>query len=83
MQVKTDLEKTKAMDEWPVPTTQKQLQHFLGFVSFYRRALHNFTQTDTPLTKLISPKVPISQSTEIDIAFRQFKERFTPAPILV
>lgn len=66
MQVKTDLEKTKAMDEWPLPTT-----------------LHNFTQTDTALTKLISPKVPISQSTEIDIAFRKFKERFTPAPILV
>ncbi|XP_059805780.1 acidic mammalian chitinase-like [Hypanus sabinus] len=34
-QVKADPKKIQAVEEWPRPTTRKQLQQFLGFANFY------------------------------------------------
>lgn len=34
---RTEPKKTKAVEEWPVHENRKQLQPFLGFVSFYRQ----------------------------------------------
>ena len=38
----------KAVVDWPVPTTRKQLQQFLGFANFYRRFIHNYSSVATP-----------------------------------
>uniref|UniRef100_A0A3Q2PR12 DUF4939 domain-containing protein n=1 Tax=Fundulus heteroclitus TaxID=8078 RepID=A0A3Q2PR12_FUNHE len=35
--VRSDPEKIKAVLDWPVPETRKQLQRFLGFANFYRQ----------------------------------------------
>lgn len=34
-----DPSKIQAVAEWPVPTSRKQLKHFLGFANFYRRLI--------------------------------------------
>ena len=34
--IATNPEKTKAITDWPVPRTVKQLRSFLGFASYYR-----------------------------------------------
>ncbi|KAF8663356.1 hypothetical protein AX14_006995, partial [Amanita brunnescens Koide BX004] len=45
--------KVKAVTDWPVPKTKKELQQFLGFVNFYRRFVKGFTGIAKPLTKLM------------------------------
>ena len=49
-QVRTDPEKVKAVMDWPTPTTQKQLQCFLGFAYFYHRFIRNYSKIAIPLT---------------------------------
>lgn len=40
-----DLEKVKAVRDWPTLTTRKQLQRFLGFENFYTKFIKNFSST--------------------------------------
>uniref|UniRef100_A0A1A7Z1B0 ribonuclease H n=1 Tax=Iconisemion striatum TaxID=60296 RepID=A0A1A7Z1B0_9TELE len=50
--ISMDPQKVTAITEWPVPTTIKQLQSFLGFANFYRRFIHNYSTIVAPLTTL-------------------------------
>ena len=47
------LEKIKAVSEWPQPTTVTEGRSFLGFVSYYRRFIPNFSKVAKPLNKLL------------------------------
>uniref|UniRef100_A0A3Q2NMV4 DUF4939 domain-containing protein n=1 Tax=Fundulus heteroclitus TaxID=8078 RepID=A0A3Q2NMV4_FUNHE len=38
-------EKIKAVQDWPVPETRRELQQFLGFANFYRRFIRGYSQT--------------------------------------
>ena len=49
----TDPEKIKAVTEWPQPTTVTEVRSFLGFVSYYRRFIPNFSKVAKPLNKLL------------------------------
>lgn len=82
-QVSADPEKIKAVTEWPIPQTRKQLQCFLGFANFYRRFIQGFSQVVAPLTKLTSPKVPFLWSPEADQAMSTLKELFSTSPVLI
>ena len=35
--------------EWPVPTSVKQVQSFLGFANFYKKIIHNYSSLAAPL----------------------------------
>ena len=50
-QLQADPEKVRAVSEWPVPTTRKQLQRFLGFSNFYRRFIRDYSRVAAPLTQ--------------------------------
>ena len=47
-----DLNKVKAITEWPTLTMKRELQQFLGFDNFYQRFVKGFTKLEKPLTKL-------------------------------
>lgn len=47
--VSVDPEKTKAVSEFPVPKTPKQVRSFLGMANYYRRFILNFAKIATPL----------------------------------
>lgn len=81
-QVAADPQKIKAVVDWPIPTSVKQLQRFLGFANFYRKFIKNYSSLAAPLTRLTSSLVPFLWSSEADAAFTLLKERFTSAPIL-
>ncbi|XP_045078679.1 olfactory receptor 52J3-like [Coregonus clupeaformis] len=49
-----DERKVKAVRSWPVPTTIKGLQRFLGFANFYCRFIKNFSSIASPLTSLLN-----------------------------
>ena len=77
-----DPHKVKAITEWPVPTTKKELQQFLGFVNFYRRFVKGFAKIAKPLTKLTGNNE--WKWTELkQVAFEELKEEITSERTLV
>jgi hypothetical protein len=50
--IRMDPHKVKAITDWPIPTTKRELQQFLGFINFYRRFIKGFAKIAKPLTKL-------------------------------
>ena len=51
--VSTDPDKITAVTEWPHPTTVTEVRSFLGFVSYYRRFIPNFSKVAKPLNRLL------------------------------
>ena len=75
--------KVDAVRSWPVPTTIKGLQRFLGFVNFYRHFIRNFSFVATPLTSLLKGGPHrLVWGPAADEAFRLLKGRFISAPLL-
>ena len=81
-QLQADPEKVRAVSEWLVPTTRKQLQRFLGFSNFYRRFIRDYSRVAAPLTQLTSTKVPFGWSQGAQSAFLRLKKLFSSAPVL-
>ena len=50
--IQMDPNKVKVVTTWPMPTTKRELQQFLGFINFYRRFVKGFAKIAKPLTKL-------------------------------
>lgn len=72
----------KAVADWPVPRTMKQLRGFLGTANFYRKFVPRYSAVAAPLTDLtrgetLGPWTPSHQR-----AFDQIKELLTNAPVL-
>ena len=45
--------KIKAVEDFPVPKTKKELRAFLGLAGFFRKFLKDFSITAAPLTDLL------------------------------
>lgn len=68
---------------WPVPTTVKELQYFLGFANFYQKFIRGFTIIAYPLTALLKEGCKQLQWTlAAEQAFTKLQEVFTSTPIL-
>jgi len=48
-----DTSKLKGIQDWPIPSTVKQVRGFLGFGNFYRRFIQNFSDIAQPLNELL------------------------------
>nr|XP_055073125.1 uncharacterized protein LOC129453092 [Misgurnus anguillicaudatus] len=51
-EIRPDPAKVKAVTQWPVPVSRKELLRFLGFTNFYWRFIRNYSQVAQPLTAL-------------------------------
>jgi len=51
--LQTDPEKTRLIDDWPVPTSLKQLRAFLGLTGYNRRFVKGFSKKAAPLNNLL------------------------------
>jgi len=80
--LRTDPEKTKAVTQWPTPTTVRQIRQFIGLASWYRRFIRDFSATAAPLTKLTRKQAKWCWGLEEERAFQQLKDALTTAPIL-
>ena len=81
-QIKPLEAKTKAIHEFAVPRTRKQLRRFLGMINFYRNFCPNLSETLAPLTSLTSPNTVYSWTDQCQAAFETAKSLLGSAPIL-
>jgi hypothetical protein len=51
-QVALEPQKICAVKEWPIPTTVKKVQAFLGLANYYRCFVYRFSHIAHPLTEL-------------------------------
>lgn len=88
--VMPDPEKIAVVENWPTPTTVKEVRSFLGFAGYYRRFIPHFAQIAAPLQELLRgyPKeqmkrrIPIDWTDEHELSFQQLKKRLIEPPIL-
>ncbi len=87
--------KVDAVKNWPIPTTQKDVEQFVGFINFYRRFVQDLSRIAAPLTKLcgssrrkdangtrLPPKVKFIWTDEQQESFDKLKELIAKAPCL-
>jgi hypothetical protein len=85
--------KVTAVQEWPTPTTQKEVEQFIGLAGYYRRFIRDFSKIASPLTELCgtlkkkkgASKPPLKRfvwGTKQEEAFARLKAAITTAPCL-
>eukprot|EP00253_Pinus_taeda_P032526 PITA_32526 len=79
--VKVDPSKIKAIKEWEIPTSIKNLQGFLRLTGYYRKFAKNYGKIAAPLTTLLK-KDAFSWTPEATKAFENLKEAMCQAPVL-
>ena len=81
----------KAVREWPLPTTRKELRIVLGKMKYYRKFIRGFANIARPLTDKLSKKdehgysndeAVFETSEEYKKAFDELKQALTHAPLL-
>lgn len=80
--LRTDPDKVRAILDFPVPNTAKEVKMFLGTCSWYRRFIRNFSTIASPLNALTSTKVKFSWNSQADEAFNNLKNSLVSAPVL-
>lgn len=81
--VKPDPVKLDGVRLWPIPTTLKQLRSFLGFLNYYRRFIHNYSEIARPLYNLLKKDAEWTWTKEVEQpAFDKLKDAMLTAPVL-
>src|SRR5258708_31673499 len=80
--VAMDLMKVCGVMEWPTPMKVKEVQSFLGFVNFYQKFIHNFSDIAHPLYTLTRKTQQWVWGSPEQEAFDSLKKAITSTPIL-
>ena len=80
--VRMDKTKTKAITDWPVPRTVKDVRSFLGLANFYRCFVDSFSKIATPMNKLLRNDQTWEWKEAQQEAFDTLKAKFTTNLIL-
>src|SRR5258708_4497646 len=80
--VAMDLTKVHGVTEWPTPMKVKEVQSFLGFVNFYQKFIHNFSNVACPLYVLTCKTQWWVWGSPEQKAFDALKKAVTSAPVL-
>lgn len=81
-QVRPIRAKVLAIDQFPSPTTKKEVMRFLGMIGFYRNFCCNFSTVVAPLTNLLKQAVKFVWSDDCKRAFENAKLLLSSAPVL-
>ncbi len=81
--IQMDPKKIKAVHDWAVPQSVKDIQSFVGFANFYRRFIRDFSRVARLMMELTRKNASFSWNTECDQAFHQLETVFVTAPVLM
>ncbi|KAK9876430.1 hypothetical protein WA026_012743 [Henosepilachna vigintioctopunctata] len=81
--IKPNPKKLKAITNFPIPKTQREIKSFLGLVGYYRKFIPNFSKISKPLTVCLKKeaKINIDDPKYIE-AFQICKRNLLNDPIL-
>ena len=79
--VRVDLKKIEAMQDWPHPKTLKILRGFLGLTWYYRKFVKNYGKIATPLTALLKMN-SFNWTPAAAQAFQTLKTTMCTTPVL-
>ncbi len=77
-----DPAKVRAIVDWPIPQSVKDIQSFLGLANYYRQFILGYSDVAAPLTELTKKDVRFLFEKKCAEAFKELKRRLTIAPIL-
>lgn len=80
--VSTDPSKIVDVQNWPRPTSVKELRSFLGLAGYYRRFVKDFGMLARPLTDLLKKGVMFVWTHNTETAFQLLKQALITAPVL-
>jgi len=81
--VRPDRKKVKAIKEYSVPQTVRDIRGFIGIARYYRRHVCNFAKLAKPLTNLTKQYVPFEWTSECQKAFEELKRILSTEPLLI
>ena len=77
-----DPAKVAGIATWPMPTSIKQVQSFLGFCNFYQPFIYQFSHIARPLNELTRKDTPWTWGERQQEAFKILRKRITSEPVL-
>ena len=81
--IRCNPEKTNCIAKWPVPTTPKEVQQFLGLASYYLKFVKNFAKIAAPLYDASkTDKRNFNWTENCEQSFCQLKAILTSPPVL-
>lgn len=80
--VSTDPRKVQIIENWPTPTSVKELRSFLGMAEYYRKFVKNFGLISKPLTNLLKKGELFIWTSITEEAFQTLKLALVSAPVL-
>jgi hypothetical protein len=80
--ITVDPTKIQIIVNLPEPISQKYVRSFLGYTSYYRRFIENFSKIDFPLFKLLAKDIHFHWNTNCQNAFQKLKDKLSTTPIL-
>jgi RNase H-like domain found in reverse transcriptase len=81
--ISMDAVKLGGIRDWPVPTTLKQTQSFLGYGNFYWNFISHYSKLAQPLNDLTKKDKKFEWNTNCQEAFDTMKKRFMEEPVLL
>ena len=81
--IRPDPGKIRAIEEYPVPRTVRDIRVFIWLAGYYRRHVRNFAELAKPLTNFTRKDVPFNWTEEQQNAFDQLKRSLSTEPLFI
>ena len=81
--VTIDLSRTKAILDFPIPSSVKEIARFVGMINYFHKLIPNLADTAAPLNALPKKGVEFVWGQSQQLAFDSLKHKITSPPILV
>ncbi|KAL5544705.1 hypothetical protein UlMin_008489 [Ulmus minor] len=72
-QIRMDMKKVRAIQEWKTPANVKELRSFLGLANYYRRFVEEYSKTAAPLIELLKKGVTWDWGIVCEATFQELK----------